>query len=97
LLKALQGFAAETLHVIALVPRCGRVIAVDGDRVHVNARKESGLGLRMVLNLYRSGEVTEKRATRWVRRSPTWKSGVSWEPLAPLTPCVKVARCKCQT
>lgn len=59
-LKSLRTLALEAGQVAALVPWYGRVVSVDGDRIYINAGKESGLGVGMVLNLYRNGKIIEK-------------------------------------
>ncbi len=59
-LKSLRTLALEAGQVAALVPWYGRVVSVEGDRIYINAGKESGLGVGMVLNLYRNGKVIEK-------------------------------------
>lgn len=59
-LTSLRTLAREAGQVAALAPWYGRVVSVDGDRIYINAGKESGLGVGMVLNLYRNGRVIEK-------------------------------------
>jgi hypothetical protein len=58
--RALRDLSIQVSDVAAFVPWYGRVVAVEGDRIYVNAGKESGLGIGMVLNLYRNGKVIEK-------------------------------------
>jgi hypothetical protein len=58
--RALRELSIQVGEVAALVPWYGRVVAVEGDRIYLNAGKESGLGIGMVLNLYRNGKVIEK-------------------------------------
>lgn len=58
--SALQKLAAEVKNVTALVPRYGRVVSVEGDRVYISAGKESGLEIAQVIYVYRSGHVVEK-------------------------------------
>lgn len=57
---ALRGLAGEVKGVAALAPWYGKVVTVEGERVYINAGKETGIGLGQMLNLYRSGKVVEK-------------------------------------
>lgn len=61
ILKALRTLAEETREVAALVPWYGRVVSVDGERIYINAGKESGLCIGVVLNLYRNCKVIDKQ------------------------------------
>lgn len=56
----LRRLAEEVKAVASLVPWYGKVVAVDGERVYINAGKESGLATGRILNVYRSGKVMEK-------------------------------------
>jgi hypothetical protein len=56
---ALLKLAGQTREVIALIPWYGKVVAVEGDRVYVNAGKEADLRLGQVLKVYRSGKVVK--------------------------------------
>jgi hypothetical protein len=58
--SALRKMSGEVKDVVALAPWYGRVVTVEGERVYINAGKETGIGLGLVLNLYRSGKVVEK-------------------------------------
>jgi len=58
--RALRELSIQVRDVAAFVPWYGRVVAVEGDRIYLNAGKESGLGIGMALNLYRSGKIIEK-------------------------------------
>jgi hypothetical protein len=58
--RALRELSIQVGEVAAFVPWYGRVVAVEGDRIYLNAGKESGLGIGMALNLYRSGKIIEK-------------------------------------
>jgi len=58
--SALRKLSGEVKDVVALAPWYGRVVTVEGERVYINAGKETGIGLGLVLNLYRSGKVVEK-------------------------------------
>jgi hypothetical protein len=60
IVRALRDLSVQVSDVAAFVPWYGRVVAVEGDRIYVNAGKESGLGIGMVLNLYRTGKVIQK-------------------------------------
>jgi hypothetical protein len=57
---ALRKLSGEVKDVVALAPWYGRVVTVEGERVYINAGKETGIGLGQMLNLYRSGKVVEK-------------------------------------
>lgn len=57
---ALRGLAVEVKGVAALAPWYGKVVTVEGERVYINAGKETGISLGQMLNLYRSGKVVEK-------------------------------------
>lgn len=56
----LRRLAGEVKDVASLVPWYGKVVAVDGERVYINAGKESGLVIGRILNVYRSGKVMDK-------------------------------------
>jgi hypothetical protein len=57
---ALRGLASEVKGVAALAPWYGKVVTVEGERIYINAGKETGISLGQMLNLYRSGKVVEK-------------------------------------
>lgn len=57
---ALSELAAQTRAVTALLPWYCKVVSVDGDRIYINAGKESGLQIGARLNVYRGGSVVEK-------------------------------------
>lgn len=56
----LARLASDVRSVSALLTWYGRVVSVDGDRVYVNAGRESGLPKGSVLNLYRGGKAVER-------------------------------------
>lgn len=58
--SALRKLAAEVREVAGIAPWYGTVVTVEGERVYINAGKETGIGLGQRLNLYRSGKVLEK-------------------------------------
>jgi hypothetical protein len=58
--SALRKLSGEVKDVVALAPWYGRVVTVEGERVYINAGKETGIGLGLMLNLYRSGKVVER-------------------------------------
>ncbi len=57
---ALAKLASDVRTVSDLLTWYGRVVSVDGDRVYINAGRESGLTKGSVLNVYRGGKVVEK-------------------------------------
>jgi len=58
--STLQKLAAEVKNVTVLVPRYGRVVSVEGNRVFISAGKESGLEIAQVVSVYRGGKVVDK-------------------------------------
>lgn len=56
----LGKLASDVRAVSALLTWYGRVVSVDGDRVYVNAGRESGLPAGSVLNVYRGGKAVDK-------------------------------------
>lgn len=55
-----RNLAEQVRDVVRLVPWYGKVVTVEGERVYINAGKESGLVLGRTLNVYRGGKVMEK-------------------------------------
>jgi len=53
----LRKLAGEVKDVANLVPWYGKVVTVEGERVYINAGKESGIMIGRVLNVYRGGKV----------------------------------------
>ena len=53
----LRKLAGEVKDVASLVPWYGKVVTVEGERVYINAGKESGIMIGRVLNVYRGGKV----------------------------------------
>jgi hypothetical protein len=60
LAAALGKLAVDAKEVSTLIPWYGRVVAVEGERVYLNAGKETGIGAGMRMNLFRNGKVVEK-------------------------------------
>jgi hypothetical protein len=56
----LRKLAGDVKGVADLAPWYGKVVTVEGERVYINAGKETGIGFGQMLNLYRSGKVVEK-------------------------------------
>ena len=55
--KALSEIVEKTKTAVTLLPWYGKVVAVDGDRVYINAGSEAGLEVGQVLKLHRPGKV----------------------------------------
>lgn len=53
----LRKLAGDVKGVASLVPWYGKVVTVEGERVYINAGKESGILIGRVLNVYRGGKV----------------------------------------
>jgi len=53
----LRKLAGDVKDVASLVPWYGKVVTVEGERVYINAGKESGILIGRVLNVYRGGKV----------------------------------------
>ncbi len=53
----LRKLAGDVKEVASLVPWYGKVVTVEGERVYINAGKESGILIGRVLNVYRGGKV----------------------------------------
>jgi len=53
----LRKLAGDVKDVANLVPWYGKVVTVEGERVYINAGKESGILIGRVLNVYRGGKV----------------------------------------
>jgi hypothetical protein len=53
----LRKLAGDVKDVASLVPWYGKVVTVEGERVYINAGKESGIMIGRVLNVYRGGKV----------------------------------------
>jgi len=56
----LAKLSADVRAVSALLTWYGRVVSVDGNRVYINAGRESGLAKGSVLNIYHGGKVVER-------------------------------------
>ncbi len=57
--KALATLAEKVKEVVALVPWFGKIVAVEGDRVYINAGREAGINIGQKLAIYRGGKVVE--------------------------------------
>lgn len=57
---ALQQLARDVKTVAALVPWYGTVVTVEGERIYLNAGKESGILVGRQLHVYRPGKVLDK-------------------------------------
>lgn len=55
--SALLKLSGQMKEVVALLPWYGKVVAVDGERVYVNAGKEADLRAGQMLKVYRGGKV----------------------------------------
>lgn len=60
IMSSLRGLAAGVKELAGLAPWYGKVVSVEGERVYINAGKETGIETGRKLNLYRSGKVVEK-------------------------------------
>jgi hypothetical protein len=49
----------QTREVLSLLPWYGKVVAVEGDRIYINAGKEAGIQLGQTLKVYRGGKVVQ--------------------------------------
>jgi hypothetical protein len=58
--SVLRKLAVEVKGVADLAPWYGKVVTIEGERVYINAGKETGIGLGYILNMYRRGKVVEK-------------------------------------
>ncbi len=54
---ALAELTVHVKNVVALLPWYGKVTERDGDRVYINAGKESGLRIGQILSVYHGGKV----------------------------------------
>lgn len=55
--KALAELTERVREVVALLPWYGKVVAVEGDRVYINAGREAGLRVGQILRIERPGKV----------------------------------------
>jgi len=60
IMSSLRGLAAGVKELAGLAPWYGKVVSVEGERVYINAGKETGIETGRTLNLYRAGKVVEK-------------------------------------
>ncbi|GLI39537.1 hypothetical protein KI811_15995 [Geobacter hydrogenophilus] len=54
--SALAGVTGKVKEVVALVPWYGRIVAIDGERVYINAGKEAGVTIGQDLKIFRGGK-----------------------------------------
>ncbi len=55
----LLKLAEQTREVLSLLPWYGKVVAVEGDRIYINAGKEADVRLGQVMKVYRGGKVVQ--------------------------------------
>jgi hypothetical protein len=55
----LMKLIEQTREVLSLLPWYGKVVAVEGDRIYINAGKEAGIQLGQTLKVYRGGKVVQ--------------------------------------
>jgi len=60
IMSSLRGLAAGVKELAGLAPWYAKVVSVEGERVYINAGKETGIETGRKLNLYRGGKVVEK-------------------------------------
>ncbi len=60
IMSSLRGLAAGVRELAGLAPWYAKVVSVEGERVYINAGKETGIETGRKLNLYRAGKVVEK-------------------------------------
>lgn len=56
---ALASVTGKVREVVALVPWYGRIVAMDGERVYINAGKEAGINIGQKLKIFRGGKFVE--------------------------------------
>jgi hypothetical protein len=59
LLAAVNGLAETTVNSLAWLPWYGKVVTLSGDRVYLDAGKETGLKVGLKVAVYRGGEVVK--------------------------------------
>lgn len=55
----LMNLVEQTREVLSLLPWYGKVVAVDGDRVYINAGREAGIQVGHKLKVYHGGKVVQ--------------------------------------